>query len=291
MPYASQRPQPHPIDDRPISRLARERADRKLFERRDAGDRRARDELIERFMPLARAIARRYERPGEPIDDLVQVACLALVKAVDRYDSSRGCAFSSFAVPTITGELKRHFRDRAWMVRPPRELQELTLRVERTTTRLTAELDRPPTVAQIAAALQTTDEQVLEALQARGARSSLSLQAVLGGAGNDQYTLQDTLGAADDGYEQTDQRVLLDGLLAYLPARERDALRLRFEQDMTQAEIGAVFGVSQMQISRIIRHAITRLREIDDQQAYLRQRGSAEAKPVGAPHAATGMEG
>jgi RNA polymerase sigma-B factor len=242
----------------------RSRADRLLFARHVAGDPRAREQLIRRFLPLARSLARRYEQSGEPLEDLVQVASLALVKAVDRYDAARGCAFSSFAVPTIVGELKRHFRDRAWAVRPPRDLQELTLRVAHAVERLTKELDRAPTVSELAAATGSTDEHVLEALQARGGRSALSLHAP--GYGQDeQAALQDTLGSSDDGYARVESRVLLDGLLAGVSPRAREVLRLRFEQDLSQAEIGALVGVSQMQISRILRQAIEQLRHVADQ--------------------------
>jgi RNA polymerase sigma-B factor len=242
--------------------------DRRLFARRDAGDARARDELIERFLPLARALAHRYERRGEPLEDLVQVASLALVKAIDGYDHARGIAFSSYAVPTIVGELKRYFRDRTWAVRPPRDLQELTLRVDRATADLSAQLDRAPTVGELAAAIDATDEDVLGALQARGAHRGLSLQAPTRGQENETL-LQDTLGVSDDGYARAEARVLLDGLLAALPPRSREVLRLRFEQDLTQAEIGALIGVSQMQISRIIRHAIDHLRHIAEHQERL----------------------
>jgi RNA polymerase sigma-B factor len=244
---------------------SRARMDRRLFARRDAGDPRARNELIERFLPLARSLARRYERCGEPLEDLVQVASLALVKAIDGYDCARGVAFSSYAVPTIVGELKRYFRDRSWAVRPPRDLQELTLRVDRAAENLSAQLDRAPTVAELAAAIEATDEDVLEALQARGAYRGLSLQAPTGGQ-EQQTLLQDTLGVSDDGYARVEARVLLDGLLAGLPPRSREVLRLRFEQDLMQAEIGALLGVSQMQISRIIRHAIDHLRHVAEHQ-------------------------
>jgi RNA polymerase sigma-B factor len=247
---------------------SRARIDRRLFVRRDAGDARARDELVERFLPLARALARRYERRGEPLEDLVQVASLALVKAIDGYDRTRGIAFSSYAVPTIVGELKRYFRDRTWAVRPPRDLQELTLRVDRATADLSAQRDRVPTVGELAAALDATDEDVLEALQARGAHRGLSLQAPTVGE-ETQTLLQDTLGGSDDGYAHAEARVLLDGLLAALPARSRKILRLRFEQDLTQAEIGALIGVSQMQISRIIRQTIDHLRHIAEHQERL----------------------
>lgn len=160
---------------------ARERRERMLCARVKHGDRRAREELIERFLPLARSVARRFERPAEPIDDLVQVASMGLVKAVDRYDVHRGFAFSSYAVPTIAGELKRHFRDRSWTVRPPRAVQELTMRLNALEPRLTRELDRAPTVGELASACGATDEQVLEALQAQRGRNGLSLQAPAGG--------------------------------------------------------------------------------------------------------------
>jgi RNA polymerase sigma-B factor len=244
------------------------RIERMLFARCAAGDRRARDELIERWLPLARSVARRYERAGEPLDDLVQVASFALVKAIDRYDPALGNAFSSYAVPTIAGELKRHFRDHGWMVRPPRGLQELTLRVERAATRLTAQLDRAPTVRELAAAIDASDEEVLDALQARIGRDALSLQATPGGAG-EQPALQDILGTPDGGYTNAEMRVFLADLMTGLPQRTREILYLRFEEDLTQREIGDLFGVSQMQISRVIRQAMRRLREIADQHEQM----------------------
>jgi RNA polymerase sigma-B factor len=264
------------LDDRPTNATsppppaARRRShlggmERVLWARCAAGDRRAREELIERWLPLARSVARRYERADEPFDDLVQVASLALVKAIDRYDPAFGNAFSSYAVPTIAGELKRHFRDRSWAVRPPRGLQELTLRVERAATRLTAQLDRAPTVRELAAATGNSDEQILEALHARGGRDALSLQASIGGAG-EQAELQDVLGADDSGYAQAETRAFLEDLMALLPQRTREILRLRFEGDLSQQEIGELLGVSQMQISRIIRQAISQLRHIADQR-------------------------
>jgi RNA polymerase sigma-B factor len=170
---------------------------------------------------------------------------------------------SSFAVPTIVGELKRHFRDRGWTVRPPRDVQELVLCVDRAVERLTTQLDRAPTVPELAAAIDTTDEHVLEALQARSGRSALSLHAPAYGQ-DEPSALQDTLGTSDDGYAHAEARVLLDGLLTGVSPRAREVLRLRFEQDLNQAEIGALVGVSQMQISRILRQAIEQLRHIAD---------------------------
>ncbi len=242
----------------------RGRTDRMLFARRDAGDPRARDELVERFLPLARSLARRYEHSGEPFEDLMQVASIALVKAIDRYDPARGFAFSSFAVPTIVGELKRHFRDRTWTVRPPRAVQELALRVEGASSRLWQELDRAPTVGEIAAALGVCDEEIMEAMQARGGRGALSLQAPSGGR-DDEFELGDKLGFDDAGFELAEMRAELDALLTAIAPRSRTVLRLRFEHDLTQAEIGARLGVSQMQVSRIIRQALEQLRAAAEQ--------------------------
>ncbi len=248
-----------------ISGDRRAREDLRLFRAWvDRGDRRARAQLIERFLPLARSLARRYERGSEPLEDLVQVASVALVKAIDRYDPARGYAFSSFAVPTIAGELKRHFRDHTWMVRPPRGIQEVTLRVEGALARLTQQLDRSPTTSELAAAIGVGDEQILEAMQARSARGALSLHAPQGEPG-EAMTLQDTLGAEDPDIERAEQRAQLDRLMTEISPRAREMLRMRFEEDMTQAEIGAAIGISQMQVSRILRQTISKLREIADQ--------------------------
>jgi RNA polymerase sigma-B factor len=251
-------------------RRRRARDEQRLFKAwLETGDTHARTALIERFMPLARSLARRYHRSGEPYEDLVQVAAVALVKAIDRYDMTRGCAFSSFAVPTIAGELKRHFRDHSWTVRPPRDLQEVTLRVENALTRVTQQLDRSPTTRELATAAGLDEEQVLEALQARRGRSAVSLQAPQGDPG-EGMTLGDTLGAVDHDLERAEQRAALDDLLRTVPARAREMVRLRFEEDMTQAEIGAIFGVSQMQVSRILRQTIAQLREVADKAEMLR---------------------
>ncbi|MEA2188338.1 MAG: polymerase sigma-B factor [Solirubrobacteraceae bacterium] len=258
-----------PIDARLSPTCARRvepspaRRDRLLFADRDGGDRRARDELIKRFLPLARSLARRFEHSGEPLDDLVQVASLALVKAIDRYDPARGYAFSSYAVPTILGELKRHLRNHGWAVRPPRDLQELSLRVDQAASRLSQQLDRAPTPPELAAATDSSDAHVLEALLARRARGAVSLHAPAGGA-DDDCVLQDTLGISDDGYARAETRVLLDGLMTDVSPRAREVLRLRFCMDLTQAEIGALVGVGEMQISRIVRKTIAQLSQLAD---------------------------
>jgi RNA polymerase sigma-B factor len=237
--------------------------DRLLFERylerRDPADR---EMLVERFLPLARQLARRYQRAEEPFDDLFQVACLGLVKAIDRFDLSRDVAFSSYAVPTILGEIKRYFRDRTWSVRVPRDLQELALRVDRKVAELSTALRRQPTVAEIAAAVNVTEEEVLEALEASGAYRATSLELPRGGEDDAGETLGDTVGTTEEGFGLAEDRATLAALLRAVTPREREVLRLRFEEDLTQAEIGERIGVSQMQVSRIIRQSLSRLRTV-----------------------------
>jgi RNA polymerase sigma-B factor len=239
----------------------RERADSELLERFAATrDRVDRDAIVERFLPLARQLAASYYRPLEPFDDIFQVACYGLVKAVDRFEVERGGAFTSYAVPTIVGEIKRHFRDRTWAVRPPRELQDLSLRVDRAVTELTRSRGRQPSVAEVAAAIDVEPEDVLEAMEAGYAYRANSLDAPRAiGEHEDGDTVGDTLGAPDAGYLRAEERVLLADLMRSLTIRERQVLRLRFEQDLTQAEIGERIGVGQMQVSRILRSVLARL--------------------------------
>jgi RNA polymerase sigma-B factor len=245
----------------------RAREERALFERLGTdGDTYAREQLVERFLPLARAMALRYQHSHEPLDDLLQVASLGLVRAVDRFDPEREIAFSSFAVPTILGEIRRHFRDRTWSVRVPRHLQELSLRVDRTVAELADQLRRQPSVAEISAAMAIDEESILEALQAAGAYRALSFDASRG-PDEDAPTLADSIGVCEDGFDHAEARATLEALLRLVSAREREVLHLRFEQDMTQDEIGAVIGVSQMQVSRIIRRALGRLRGVADRTA------------------------
>ncbi len=239
----------------------RGREDRELFERHlRHGDPGAREELVERFLPLARQLARRYQRADEPLDDLIQVASLGLIKAIDRFDPDREVAFSSYAVPTILGELKRHFRDRTWAVRVPRDLQELALRVDRTVATLSRELHRSPSVGEISEAVSSTEEQVLEALEAAGAYRATSFDAPRPGADDPGETFADSVGSDEAGFGLAEDRATLSRLLGAVSPREREVLRLRFVEDLTQAEIGARIGVSQMQVSRLIRQALARLR-------------------------------
>jgi len=250
-------------DDRPGRVGERATEDRALFERyldrRDPVDR---ELLVERFLPLARQLARRYQRPEEPFDDLFQVACLGLVKAIDRFDLTRDVAFSSYAVPTILGEIKRYFRDRTWSVRVPRDLQELALRVDRKVTELSTDLRRQPTVDEIAVAVGIEPEQVLEALEASGAYRATSLSTPRGSDDEAGETLGDTVGTSEEGFGLAEDRATLEQLMRAVTPREREVLRLRFEEDLTQAEIGDLIGVSQMQVSRIIRQSLQRLRTV-----------------------------
>jgi RNA polymerase sigma-B factor len=240
---------------------ARAREERLLFTRLSEGrDPVLRAQLVERYLPLARQLARRYQRPDEPLDDLMQVASLGLVKAVDRFDSSREVAFSSYAVPTILGEIKRHFRDKTWSVRVPRDLQEMALKVERSVADLTRELHRQPTIPELARRLEISEEVALEALQAAGAYHSTSLDTPRGSDDEQGETLADTLGGDENGYDLAEDRATIDRLMRSITPREREVLRLRFEEDLTQAEIGEIIGVSQMQVSRLIRQSVARLR-------------------------------
>jgi len=225
-------------------------------DRRQDHDRLPREALIERYLPLARHLARRY-KGGAELDDLNQVAAFALVKAVDRFDPDRGIAFSSFAVPTIVGELKRHFRDHGWVVRVPRDVQELKLKLDRLIEALTTELGRAPTPAELAERTEATLEQVVEALGAHTAHYPDSLDRPVNEDGEDG--LGQLIGGEDPGYQQVENSELVGGLLATLPEREREILRLRFEQELTQAEIGRRLGVSQMHVSRLIRRSIAEL--------------------------------
>jgi RNA polymerase sigma-B factor len=235
--------------------------DRALLLRYRSGDRSALDELSRRYMPLARRLASRYRHTGEPMDDLIQVANMALVKAIDRFDPERKTAFSSFAVPTILGELKRYFRDHSWSVHVPRELQERAAKVNKAIEALSKQSGRSPSVKEIATRLDLTLEQVLEALEAAQAFDATSLEAERAGADGSPMRLGDTVGEEEPGYDLVEYGASIDPVLAKMPHRTRRILHLRFVEDMTQAQIADEVGVSQMHVSRIIREALTELRE------------------------------
>jgi RNA polymerase sigma-B factor len=240
-------------------RARRQRDDQRLMERHRDGDQRARDELIERYMPLARSLALRYRRASEPLDDLIQVASVGLVKAVDRWDPGRGLAFSSYAVPTILGELRRYFRDVTWDVRPARDLQELCLAVEEAREALWTELGHSPTVAEIAAHLNRPEEAIVDALQATEARSLRSLDAPVHDEDAESDSAGDLIGQPDPAFERVEAGVTVERLTAILDDRAREILRLRFGEDLLQSEIAARVGCSQMHVSRIIRSSLERL--------------------------------
>ncbi len=228
-----------------------------------------REELVERFMPLAKRLASRYAGGAEPFDDLVQVASVGLVKSIDRFDPERGTAFSTFAVPTILGELKRHFRDRGWSIHVPREVQERILKVERALAELPARLGRAPTVADIAERLGVSDEQVLEAMHASQGHHAVSLDAPSGASpdGDEPAPLGERIGSDDLGFDTVEYGVAIGPALAEVSERDRLILHLRFVEDLTQSEIAERVGVSQMHVSRILRSTLDRLREAvrDDQ--------------------------
>ena len=212
-------------------------------------------------MPLARSLARRYHRGEEPLEDLEQVAALGLLKAIKGFDPDRGSAFASFAVPTIVGELRRHFRDKGWGVRVPRDLQELALRLDRTSEELSRELGRAPTPAEVAERLGVSEEEVLEAREAAHAYRAVSLDRPRTEDDEGGPAVADSMGGEDPGFRRAEDAATVDQLLRVLAPREREVLRLRFVEDLTQQEIGDRIGVSQMHVSRLIRQAIARLGE------------------------------
>lgn len=221
-------------------------------------DRALRDRLVEEHLPLARYLARRFVHRGEPLDDLVQVALLGLLKAVERFDPWRGLRFSTFATPTILGELKRHFRDRGWAVRVPRRVQELHVRLARVVGALSQELGRSPTTAEIAAAADATEEEVLEAMEAGGLYRLASLDAPAPEA--DGTERSERLGDDDDSFDAVEHRLELSALLDVLPDRERTIVYLRFFRGLTQSEIAARVGISQMHVSRLLTRSLEQLR-------------------------------
>ena len=216
-----------------------------------------REQAFRRFLPLARSLAARYRRSGEPLEDLEQVASIGLLNAIDRFDPERGTAFSSFAVPTILGELRRHFRDRTWALRVPRERQELYLRIERSRDELTAAIGRQPTLAELAERLGAGEEEILQAMELNAAHHAVPLD----GPWPDDEGADGTPGTLDGGYELAEQRVTLAPLLEVLTPQEAEILRLRFAEDLTQETIGQLVGVSQMQVSRVLHRSLARLRE------------------------------
>ena len=250
-------------EDLPSTTRERSRA---LFAQLDAGhssaiDRsRARGELVELHLPLVEHCARRFLNRGEPFEDLVQVGTIGLIKAVDRFDTERGVEFSTYATPTILGEIKRHFRDKGWAIRVPRRLQELRMSIASATSDLSQQLGRSPTPREVADRLGVTIEDVLEGLESANAYSTLSLDA---GDGQDDGlgSMLETMGALDDALDHVEIRESIRPLIERLPPREKQILLLRFFRQMTQSQIAEQVGISQMHVSRLLTRTLAELRE------------------------------
>ena len=218
-----------------------------------------RDELVRMHLPLVEYLARRFRNRGEPLEDLVQVATIGLIKSVDRFDLGRGVEFSTYATPTIVGEIKRHFRDKGWAIRVPRRLQELKLTLTKATAELSQTLGRSPTVAELAQHIGLSEEEILEGLESANAYSTVSLDAPDGGD-DDSPAVADSLGTMDEALEGVEYRESLKPLLEKLPAREKKILMLRFFGGMTQSQIAGELGISQMHVSRLLARTLAQLR-------------------------------
>ena len=226
----------------------------------DAERLRIRSELVELHLPLVEYLARRFRNRGEWLDDLTQVATIGLIKSIDRFDLERGVEFSTYATPTIVGEIKRHFRDKGWAVRVPRRLQELKLALAKAIGELAQNLGRAPTVAELAAHLQMSEEEVLEGLESANAYSTVSLDAPDSGD-EDAPAVAESLGMVDEALEGVEYRESLKPLLEQLPPREKRILLLRFFGNMTQSQIATELGISQMHVSRLLARTLAQLRE------------------------------
>jgi RNA polymerase sigma-B factor len=239
---------------------ARARDDRDLLRRyHEEGDVAAREVLVTRHLPLVQSLARRYANRGESLEDIEQVGAIGLLKAIDRFDMDRNVSLATYATPNVVGEIKRHFRDKGWAIRVPRALQELNARLSTTIDRLTAKLGHSPSIAEIADELDSTPEEVLEALDVGSAYTTLSLSATTGGE-EDGDPLE-SIGGEDENFERTEERAALAPALAHLPPREREILRMRFEEELPQTQIAERVGLSQMHVSRLIRKALATMRD------------------------------
>ena len=235
---------------------------RELFRRyKEEGDKDAREKLVMSHLNLVRFLANKFKNRGEPIDDLVQVGYLGLLKAIDRFDPSRGLEFTTFATPTILGEIKRHFRDKGWSVRVPRRLQELSAKVNQATDTLTTQLLRSPTVEEIAEYLGATVDEVLEAMESSSAYSSVPLEGTGSSDGDDAPSILDRYASDDTELALTDDRIMIEDALAELSPRERDVIDLRFREGLTQIEMAERLGISQVQVSRLLRRTLKKIQD------------------------------
>ena len=243
--------------------MPEEKKDKELLRRyHEGGDTQAREQLIEQYMSLVRSLARRYSYRGEQLEDLVQIGAIGLIKAIDRFDLSRGVELTTYATPNIIGEIKRHFRDRGWSVRVPRGLQELNIQLSRLVEELTVQHGRSPTIPELAKAASVTDEEVLEALESGRAYTSLSLSAGSGGHDEDgELDPLESLGTLEHQYEVSEDRAVLAPGFRVLDERERKILHLRFFEGLTQSQIAQQVGISQMHVSRLIRRSLEKIRD------------------------------
>jgi RNA polymerase sigma-B factor len=233
-----------------------------LYSYHHDGNLKAREQLIELYLPLVRSLARRYSYRGEQLEDLVQVGCIGLIKAIDRFDIERGVELTTYATPNIIGEIKRHFRDKGWAVRVPRGLQELNVRLSKLIEELTVQLERSPNIAELAKASGATEEEVLEALETGQAYSSVSLSSGPSGGDEDgDLDPLESLGSIDEDYAITEDRAVLAPGFAALDDRERFILHLRFFEGLTQSQIASRVGISQMHVSRLIRRSLQKIKD------------------------------
>ena len=237
---------------------------------KEKGDEEARDQLIVSHLNLVRFLASKFKNRGEPLDDLVQVGTIGLIKAIDRFDPERGLEFTTYATPTILGEIKRHFRDKVWSIRVPRRLQELSAKVNQATDELTVELQRSPSVEEIAAKLGVGAEEILEAMESSGAYTSVSLEA--GGSSEDDEApaLIDRLGSVDEDLDASDDRMVIDDAIRDFSPREQEIVRMRFIDGLTQVEIAKRLGVSQVQVSRLLRRTLRKIQDKIDPEGLMR---------------------
>lgn len=237
---------------------------------KEKGDEEARDQLIVSHLNLVRFLASKFKNRGEPLDDLVQVGTIGLIKAIDRFDPERGLEFTTYATPTILGEIKRHFRDKGWSIRVPRRLQELSAKVNQATDELTVELQRSPSVEEIAAKLGVGAEEILEAMESSGAYTSVSLEA--GGSSEDDEApaLIDRLGSVDEDLDASDDCMVIDDAISDFSPREQEIVRMRFIDGLTQVEIAKRLGVSQVQVSRLLRRTLRKIQDKIDPEGLMR---------------------
>ncbi len=263
-----------PSTGRPVPALERldEIPEKELLRRvHEEADLAAREELITRYLPLVRSLARRFASRGQAVEDLVQVGSIGLIKAIDRFDITRGVELSTYATPTVLGEIKRYFRDKGWAVKVPRALQDLNIRLNKVIEQLTVELSRSPTIQELAEHAGVTEEEVLEALESGRAYSSLSIYSSGSSDEDDSMELLDYLGKEETQYELVEQRRFLAPAMEKLDERERLILHLRFFEGMTQTQIAARVGISQMHVSRLIRKSIELLRQFMLNERELRE--------------------